>query len=212
MKMRKKSGILVVPLITVVLCVAALGGVAYALNNATTSTVEDNPVAGDYYAIDMYSEKTGATVISTTLSADKNFTVYTTKAGIGEQYAAFVNATTLTYKTYVKVTTDIAASTYNATASAVYSAATVLDDNDAPVTLGITSPGTVQFKAIDGSGNPTGDPISVLTGGTVYIMIATFTVTGGAFGSFDTIANLATCLNNFDGTIDISVSATLIDA
>ena len=49
---KRKAGILIVPLITIVLCVAALGGVAYAIQSKVV--VENNTLAGEEYVIEVY--------------------------------------------------------------------------------------------------------------------------------------------------------------
>lgn len=199
---------MLVPLVVLMLCAVALVGAGYAYT-ASTVTSDDSPIDGDYYSIDMYSEKTGTTVVTAPLEANTHFKVYTTKIVGGEYYTAMVNATTLTYTAYIKVTTDINASTYGISTSAVYNAATVTDSAGNAVVLNVTTPGTVVVKAIDGNGDATGDALNTITGGTVYIMTVTFTVNTSTFGQFSTPAALATALDNFDGSVDITVNATL---
>ena len=72
MKMKGKAGILVVPLITVVICVAALGGVAYALN---TTVSEDGSIDDTgYQVIDLYTAKDTALSAAYTLNGIKIYT------------------------------------------------------------------------------------------------------------------------------------------
>lgn len=190
---RKK---LLVPLVVLIMCGVALTGAAYAL--ATSVTVEDNPVNGDYYSIDMYNS-TGTATIDEALTAGTDFQVYTTKTVGDDYYTVKVDQTTFTRSVYVKVSSDVAGSTYNLSVGTV----TVEQTGDLELTIAHT--GTVM--KINGAvvSNP------VAKDALVQIDL-TFTVSAYTNNdTFATVAAINTAVNSAR-TFDLTITATLVEA
>ena len=186
------------PLIVLMLCAVSLTGAAYAYS---TSITGHGAIDGDYYSIDMYSDNAGKTVISGDIDKDA-FTVYTKKT-VGEKYNAYVEKGTLTYETFVKVSTDIPNATFKLTAFAGYTSPTGV-----VLVNGVSSTGASTSTDVDITANVTlrnaddsaDADMNALVGGTVYKVIIKISVGDDdtAFGTYDKVSDLEAALKLFE--------------
>lgn len=198
---RKK---LLVPLVVLLLCGVALTGAAYAYS--TSVTVNDNPVAGDYYSIDMYDAPAASTAITEALEADSDFKVYTTHT-VGGQYVAGVEGGTFERTVYVKITSDNADFKYTIKApTCTYTAAT---GNLADIAIAFGSAAIT--KVSDNSAVTPGT--TQVNAGDVLKIVLTFNVTADDdVGSFASVSALASAIDGFNGKFALTVSADRVIA
>ncbi len=97
------------PLVVIMLCLVAITGAAYAYS---TSVTGNGNIAGNYVVIDMYSsadDNAGTAKFNVDSNAVKVY-AETDKTGTPYDYKGFVEENTkLTFSTYVKINTNLAA-------------------------------------------------------------------------------------------------------
>lgn len=195
---RKK---LLVPLVVLIMCSIALTGAAYAYS-ASTVTVQNNTINGDYYSIDMYSSDAASTVITTPLAAGSDFKVYTTKT-VGNDYIAKIDAGTFTRTTWVKVSSDIAGSKYTLTATVDMITKTL--GIDATVTYG-----SVAMKNISQDDAPVTPGTTKVNVGDIIEVVVTFNVAESTnAGEYASVTALQNDVNAYNAKFNLTVNATL---
>ena len=194
---RKK---LLVPLVVLIMCGVALTGAAYAYS-ASTVTVQNNPINGDYYSIDMYSSDAASTVITAPLAAGSDFKVYTTKT-VGSSYVAKIDAGTFTRTTWVKVSSDIAGSKYTLTAAVDMIAKT------AGINANVTFT-SVAMTNLDGD-TPVEAGVTQVDVGDIIEVVVTFSVAANNnAGEYASVSALDTAVNGYNAKFNLTVNATL---
>lgn len=195
---RKK---LLVPLVVLIMCGVALTGAAYAL--ATSVTLNNSPITGDFYSIDMYGENEATTPFDGTFEAGTDFEVYTTKNVSDGYYVAKIDQTEFTRTVFVMVSSDVDDSTYKLSL--------------APIT--VTQSGSLQptitavaaMYNVTQSEDVTAGETEVNVGDYIRITV-TFTVTGSNDAGHFATVDLLDAAVNATRTFSLAVTATLVES
>ena len=192
------------PLIVLMLCAVSLTGAAYAYS---TSITGHGAIDGDYYSIDLYKDGSGAAVITGDIDKD-SFIVNTVKT-VGQNYTANVEAGTLVYEAFVKISTDLADTTrFTLSATADYNAPAtgklytdVSKDGTQTKGVSITDKLSVVYDSTgkyDDTSAATTSAVDLdkLEGNKTYKVTITIGVQESVFGSFATLDALVKALED----------------